>query len=148
MITLERTYKATAAEIWAAWTTKSGIESWWAPDGFAVEVQKLEVEPGGELLYTMTAVGPAQVEFMESAGMPLTTPARKRFTEVMEPTRLAYVSIVDYAPGIEPYDQLTIVDIADGAVVMQMEPLHDDVWTQRLVAGRENELANLAGLFA
>lgn len=28
-------------------------------------------------------------------------------------------------------------------VVMTMDPLHDDEWTQRLVAGRENELANL-----
>jgi hypothetical protein len=27
---------------------------------------------------------------------------------------------------------------------MTMEPLHDDEWTQRLVAGRENELDNLA----
>jgi hypothetical protein len=27
---------------------------------------------------------------------------------------------------------------------MTMEPMHDDEWTARLVAGRENELANLA----
>ena len=27
---------------------------------------------------------------------------------------------------------------------MTMEPLHDEVWTQRLVTGRENELDNLA----
>jgi uncharacterized protein YndB with AHSA1/START domain len=147
MLTLERTYPASAAEIWAAWTTKSGIESWWAPEGFAVEVQKIEVEPGGELLYTMTAVGPAQVEFMQNAGMPLTTPARKRFTELIEPTRLAYASIVDYIPGMEPYEHSTVVDITDGRVVMTMEPMHDEEWTQRLVAGRENELANLAGLF-
>jgi hypothetical protein len=29
-------------------------------------------------------------------------------------------------------------------VVMTVEPLHDEVWTQRLVMGRENELANLS----
>jgi hypothetical protein len=27
---------------------------------------------------------------------------------------------------------------------MEMAPLHDDVWTQRLTMGRENELENLA----
>jgi hypothetical protein len=27
---------------------------------------------------------------------------------------------------------------------MSVEPLHDDVWTQRLLDGRANELANLA----
>ena len=31
-------------------------------------------------------------------------------------------------------------------VVMTMEPLHDEAWTQRLVMGRENELDNLAKL--
>jgi hypothetical protein len=29
---------------------------------------------------------------------------------------------------------------------MQVEPLHDDVWTERLLAGRANELENLARL--
>ena len=29
-------------------------------------------------------------------------------------------------------------------VVMAVEPMHDEVWTERLVQGRENELANLA----
>jgi len=27
---------------------------------------------------------------------------------------------------------------------MTVDPMHDDVWTQRLATGRENELANLA----
>ena len=31
---------------------------------------------------------------------------------------------------------------------MTMEPLHDNVSTQRIVAGRENELDNLAHLIA
>ncbi len=31
-------------------------------------------------------------------------------------------------------------------VVMDVEPLHDEVWTERLVAGRSNELDNLAKL--
>jgi uncharacterized protein YndB with AHSA1/START domain len=152
MIAIERTYDAPAEEVWRLWTTPEGIEAWWPPDGFECTVHTLDLEPGGELLYTFTAVDPAQVEFMQQAGLPLSIDARKTFTEVVPTTRLAYRSVVDFVPGVEPYDQLTVVELepADGGVraVMQMEPLHDDEWTQRLVAGRENELDNLAKLLA
>jgi uncharacterized protein YndB with AHSA1/START domain len=151
-ITLERTYDAAPETVWELWTTAAGIESWWAPDGFVVEVRTLDLRPGGELLYAMTATGPAQVEFMNDAGMPLTTVSRKRFTEVSPPKRLAYVSIVDYVPDEEPYEHLTVVDLEPSGngthVVMTVEPMHDDVWTERLVAGRGNELDNLAAAIA
>ncbi|MFL5912813.1 MAG: SRPBCC domain-containing protein [Gaiellaceae bacterium] len=147
-IVIERSYPASAADVWRLWTTKAGIESWWAPDGFAVEVQKVDLRPGGELLYAMTATGAGQVEFMQSAGLPLTTAARKTFTEVVEGKRLAYDSVIDFVPGMPPYEHATVVDLQetkDGVhVVMTVEPLHDEEWTQRLVAGRENELDNLA----
>jgi uncharacterized protein YndB with AHSA1/START domain len=151
-ITLERSYDATPERVWELWTTARGIESWWAPDGFAVEVERLELEPGGELVYALTATGEAQVEFMRNAGMPLRTESRKTFTAVERPHRLAYRSLVDFVPGMPPYEFLTEVELQpeDGGVrvVMAMEPLHDAEWTQRLVAGRENELANLARALA
>jgi hypothetical protein len=65
---------------------------------------------GGELLYAMTATGPEQIEFMQNAGMPLTTQSRKTFTEVIAGRRLAYNSLVDFAPGVEPYEHLTVVE--------------------------------------
>ena len=148
-IRIERTYDAPAETIWKLWTTPAGIEAWWAPDGFTTEVQKLELEPGGELIYTMTATAPEQVEFMRNAGMPLSTESRKRFTEIEEPRRLAYASLADFIPGVDPYDFMTVIEITpvpvDGRtqVVMTMDSLHDETWTQRLVMGRENELENL-----
>jgi uncharacterized protein YndB with AHSA1/START domain len=149
-IRLERHYPTSAATVWRLWTTPEGIESWWAPDGFSTEVRALDLRPGGELVHAMTATAPAMVEFMNNSGMPLTTVARKTFTEVTEPTRLAYTSLVDFVPGHEPYEHLTEVEITpdgDGVtVVMTMEPLHDDVWTERIVAGRTNELENLAAV--
>jgi uncharacterized protein YndB with AHSA1/START domain len=45
-ITLERTVPAPLAEVWQLWTTKSGIESWWSPDGFAIEVRELDLRRG------------------------------------------------------------------------------------------------------
>ncbi len=98
----------------------------------------------------MTATGPEQVAFMERAGMPLSTRSHKEFTEVVEPTRLAYVSLVDFVPDHEPYEHLTVVTLERTAagtdVVMECEPLHDEVWTERIVAGRANELDNLERL--
>src|SRR5437899_9019872 len=31
-IRIERNYYASANEVWDLWTTREGIESWWAPD--------------------------------------------------------------------------------------------------------------------
>ncbi len=43
---------------------------------------------------------------------------------------------------------MAVVDLTpsgDGVrVVMTVDPMHNEVWTQRLVMGRENELDNLA----
>jgi uncharacterized protein YndB with AHSA1/START domain len=151
-IRIERVYDASAETVWKLWTTPQGIESWWAPDGFTVKVQKLEVKPGGELVYQMTATAPEQVEFMRGAGMPLTTESRKTFTEVKPPKKLAYRSLVDFVPNHEPYEFLTVVELEQVGervtVVMTVDRMHDDVWTARLVAGRENELENLRKVIA
>ena len=149
---LERTYDPPAEVIWELWTTAAGIEEWWAPDGFENQVSELDLRPGGQLIYTMTATAPEQIEFMKNAGMPLTTESRKAFTEVNPTTRLAYSSLADFIPDVEPYEFLTIVDFeaagGETKVVMTIDPMHDEVWTQRLVMGRENELENLAKVIA
>jgi uncharacterized protein YndB with AHSA1/START domain len=145
---LERTYPASPDAIWELWTTRAGIESWWAPDGFEVTVDTLELRPGGKLVYTMTATAPEQIAFMQDAGMPLSTKSEKTFTEVEAPRRLAYNSLVDFVPGVEPYQFATVVDLEPAGdatkVTMTVETMHDDEWTQRLLAGRANELDKLA----
>jgi hypothetical protein len=84
---------------------------------------------------------------MENAGTPLSTESRKTFTEVTPPTRLAYLSVIDFVPDHERYEQLTVIDITPAGdrtkVVMTVDPMHDETWTQRLLAGRSNELDNL-----
>lgn len=149
---LKQTYRATPEQIWTLWTTSEGIERWWSPDGFETEVRELDLRPGGALVHAMTATAPEMVAFMEQNGMPLTTVARKTFTEVREPARLAYTSLVDFVPGHEPYEHETVVEIGpDGdevVVTMTVEPMHDEEWTQRMLAGRRNELENLARVLA
>ncbi len=109
-ITIERTYEASIEDVWELWTTKEGIESWWGPDGFTTKVHELDLRAGGKLCYAMTAVGPSQVTFMKSAGMPLTTEGRINYTEVIAHQRLAYIHLADFIPGVEPYDVTTVVE--------------------------------------
>jgi uncharacterized protein YndB with AHSA1/START domain len=146
-IKLEKVYKASPEKIWQLWTTPEGIQSWWAPEGFEVTVDKLDLKPGGELVYTMTAAAQPQIDFMQANGMPLANTSRKTFVELETNKKISYNSLVDFVPGKEPYNFLTVVTlepIGDTTkVVMEMQPLHDEEWTGRLVAGRQNELNNL-----
>jgi len=147
-ITIERTYAARIEDVWALWTTKDGIESWWGPDGFTVNVRSIDLRPGGELRYAMTATGTAQVEFMKKAGMPLTSDHLVVYTEVVPPSRLGFSHLVDFVPDVEPYDVAVLVELHETTkgvrVALTIDRMHDEVWTQRAVAGWESELGKLA----
>ena len=151
-ITLHRDFQGTLAEVWDLWTTKDGIESWWGPDGFRVEVRTLDLRPGGELRYGMIAVAPEMVEFMKKNGMPTVSETLIRYREIAPRARLVYVNVVDFVPGVTAYDVDTVVELsaADGRVHLKLtlDPMHDEVWTQRATMGWEMELGKLARLLA
>jgi uncharacterized protein YndB with AHSA1/START domain len=135
---IQRTYAASIDEAWALWTTKSGIESWWGPEGFDVTVISLDLRPGCDLIYLMTAVAPEQVAFMRRAGMPLTSECKVTYTEVSPPSRLAYKTLADFVPGVAPYEVATVVELkatADGV-------------KQRARAGHESQMRKLDALLA
>ena len=115
-ITLERAYPAAIDRVWELWTTRDGIESWWGPEGFEVEVRRLDLRPGGELLYAMRAVGPDQIEFMNKAGMPLLDEHRVLYMQVEPPRRLVYKDVADFIPGVKPYEVETTVELEQVAV--------------------------------
>jgi uncharacterized protein YndB with AHSA1/START domain len=150
-MTLARTYEASLEDIWNLWTTKKGIESWWGPEGFTVKVLKLDLRPEGQLLYAMTASEPPQIEFMKRAGMPLTTEARVTYTEVSPMQRLAYIHLVDFVPGVEAYDVATVVELHAERnrvrMVVHVNAMHSDEWTQRAISGWESQLSKLDLLF-
>jgi uncharacterized protein YndB with AHSA1/START domain len=149
-ITLERIYQADVQDVWDLWTTKEGIESWWGPGGFAVTVRKLDLRPGGELLYAMTAVAAPQVEFMKKAGMPITQECRITFTEVLPRRRLAYIHLADFIPGVDPYDVATVVELYETPngirMLLMFDAMHNDEWTKRATMGWESELGKLAAV--
>jgi uncharacterized protein YndB with AHSA1/START domain len=144
---LERTYAAPAELIWELWTTAAGLEEWWAPEGFETRVSGIELRPGGQVRYTLTATSPEQVAFVQNLGLPLTSEFRRTFTEVAPRTRLAYLSLIDFVPDTEPYEHLTTVDIQPAGdrtkLIMTLDPLHDESWTHVYRDHRDKELDNL-----
>lgn len=147
-VVIERSYETTLERMWDMWTTKAGIESWWGPRGFRVDVQRMELRPGGPLHYAMTAVGPEMVEYMNKAGLPLTNEAHATFTAVERPHRISYDSLVDFVPGVTPYTISNDVQLTSRGsqvtVTLTMEELHDADWTTRLTQGRSSQLDKLA----
>jgi uncharacterized protein YndB with AHSA1/START domain len=151
-IKLERTFHATVEDVWELWTTKDGIESWWGPEGFRVEVRTLDLRPGGQLHYAMIADGPEQVAFMKQAGMPLVTEARITYHEIVPLQRLSYLHLTDFIPEVKPYDVATDVELfPDGdqvRLVLTFDRMHDELWTQRATMGWDSELGKLAKVIA
>jgi uncharacterized protein YndB with AHSA1/START domain len=149
-VRIERTYNAAIEQVWELWTTKDGIEAWWGPDGFEVKVRRLDVRPGGELFYAMTAVAPDQIEFLKKAGMSLMTESLVRYTEVEPRKRLAFTQLADFIPNVKPYEVAMTVDLEPTAhgvrMVLTLDAMHDEYWTKMAVMGWENELDNMARL--
>jgi uncharacterized protein YndB with AHSA1/START domain len=144
---LERTFDAPPELIWELMTTAAGLAEWWGPDGFSTVVSELELTPGGAVRYAMSATAPEQAAFVQNLGLPLTSEFRRSFTEVKPLTRVAYLSLIDFVPGQEPYEHLTVIDIKPAGdrtiVVMTLDPLHDEAWTQEYREHRSRELDNL-----
>lgn len=151
-IVLERSFDASIADVWDLWTTKDGIESWWGPEGFSVEVIELDLRAGGQLFYAMTATAAPQIAFMKQANMPLTTRTKITYREVTRHKRLAYLNHVDFVPGVGAYDSPLSVDFSASPsgvrMVLTVSPMHDEVWTGRMTAGWESELGKLAKVIA
>jgi len=147
-LTLQRTFDATLQEVWALWTTKAGIEAWWGPDGFHVEVHAIDLRPGGLLLYTMIADRAETIELMQRQGMPASHDLRITFHEIVPLQLLAYTHLADFIPGVAAYDVETVVTLEqEGSKVkmtLRFDRMHDATWTERAAASWELELNRLA----
>ena len=145
-IVLERSYKATLEEMWRMWTTKEGIESFWGPDGFRVEVHALDVRVGGEMDYSMIAVAPEMIAFMKSQSAPTSSRHSLCYITVQRHERLAWSNKVDFT-GAPAYTKDTVLDLSASGdtvrVVITLEPMHDELWTGRMKQGFEMELGKL-----
>jgi uncharacterized protein YndB with AHSA1/START domain len=146
-VVIERTYKARVEELWELWTTKDGFESWWGPQGFRVEVKALEAKLGGRLHYDMIADAPEMVEQMKKMGEPLSHETRGTFSEFKPHQRLALTHIIDFLPGVKPYDSTMVLELFPSGssvrMVVTLTPMHDDRFTQMQIEGFTSQLSKL-----
>ncbi len=146
-VVIERWFDGSLDDVWALWTTKDGLESWWGPDGFRVEVRALDLRPGGELRYAMIADSPEMVAFMKREKMPAVQELSIRYVDVVVNERLRYMNRADFIPGVAAYDVETLVELHEAKsgvrLVLDFEAMHDDMWTNRAAAGWENELGRM-----
>jgi uncharacterized protein YndB with AHSA1/START domain len=146
-IVIERTYRAEVTELWELWTTKQGFESWWGPDGFRVEVHALEARPGGALHYDMIADSAEMIAAMQQMGRPTSHEARAKFTEFEPHDRLAITSVIDFLPGVVPYESTIVAEFFPSGetvrMVVTLDPMHNDEFTQMQKAGFTSQLSKL-----
>ncbi len=151
-IRFERTYEGPVDDLWDLCTTKDGFESWWGPEGFRVEVSKLEPRVGGELVYDMIAAGREEIAYMERQGMPLSHATRGHFVELEPKRRLRLRHSIDFLPGVEPYDNDMLVELIPEGVnvrmVVEIEPHRDEHWTRSSAQGFESQLTKVPAALA
>jgi uncharacterized protein YndB with AHSA1/START domain len=152
VIRLERRYEAAVADLWYLWTTKEGFESWWGPEGFRVEVRKLDLRVGGELEYDMIAVGPEQIEFLRKANMPGSHRTRGTFAQIAPLERLEIIHMIDFIPGVRSYENRTCAEFfPEGKsvrMVVTVDEHPDEQWTRRATMGWESQLTKLPAALA
>jgi uncharacterized protein YndB with AHSA1/START domain len=146
-VVIERTYPVRIEELWELWTTKEGFESWWGPGGFRVEVHAIEARAGGALEYDMIADAPDAIAAMKRMGQPLSHNTRGRFAEFKPLERLTLLHVIDFIPGVEPYESTIEVDFhASGdraRMVVTLYPHRDPHWTKMSTEGFRSQLTKL-----
>lgn len=147
VVVVERTYRATAEELWALWATKDGFESWWGPEGFRVEVHALEPREGGKLDYDMIADAPEAIAAMKQMGLPISHGTHGRYAELKPYSRLVLVHDIDFVPGMETYESIIEVDFypkgEEARMVVTIHPHRDPHWTKMAVQGFGSQLTKL-----
>jgi uncharacterized protein YndB with AHSA1/START domain len=151
-VVLERTYRAKIEDVWDLWTTKQGFESWWGPQGFRVEVQKIDARVGGALEYDMIAHTPEMVAAMKELGRPPSHKTHSRFTELVPRSRLVLTNSIDFIPGVAAYESQIGVDLsAQGdkvRMVVTLDAMHSEEFTKMQEQGFTSQLTKLDERFA
>lgn len=146
-VVIERTYRANIEDVWELWTTKEGFESWWGPQGFRAEVHEIDARVGGVLRYDMIADSAEMIAAMKQMGQPLSHPTRSRFTELEPRSRLVLTSVIDFLPGVAPYESNIAVDLTSSGdsvrMVVSLDAMHSDDVTKMQKEGFTSQLTKL-----
>lgn len=148
----ERTYDGPVDDLWDLWTTKDGFESWWGPEGFRVEVTRIEPRVGGHLDYGMIAAATDAIAHMTEEGWAARHETHGTFIALEPKRRLTVRHRIDFIPGVEPYDNdMQVEFVADGDLVRMIvliQPHRDDEWTRRAGQGFASQLTKVPAVLA
>jgi uncharacterized protein YndB with AHSA1/START domain len=86
-LTFSRHFRATPAQVYAAWTDPAALPRWWGPEGWTCETHAMDLREGGEWRFTMRGEG---MEF----------PNRHRWTALVPHERIEF--LMDGMDGEEP----------------------------------------------
>jgi uncharacterized protein YndB with AHSA1/START domain len=111
---IERVWQAPIELVWQLWTTAEGIASWFGPKGFIVEVEEIDLRPGGTFRYSMRATDPETVAAMEKQGRSASHSVVSTVTEVDPLNKLVYDS------PMGPETMTTSVEFSQGPEGVKM----------------------------
>lgn len=143
-ISFERVYDASVEDVWALWTTREGLEAWFAPEGMHFEVSALELRVGGAFDHVMTAVGAEQLAYLANLGRPATARVSGRFVDIVRYRRLRIRFDIDFVPGVEPYPYDMLVELHAEAgrvrMILTAERHPDPEMTRGAIVGLTSQL--------
>lgn len=95
----------------------------------------------------MIADSPDAIAATKRMGWGASHPMRGRFTECVPLKHLTLVHVIDFIPGVEPYDTTIDVDFhASGdhaRMVVTLHPHRDPQWTKMSAGGFQSQLSKL-----
>lgn len=141
-IRFERVYDAPIEDVWALWTTKEGLEEWFAPDGMRVEIPNLELRVGGAYDHVMTAIDAEHTAYLAALGRPPSTRVSGRLLEIVHHRRLHIRFDIDFVPGAEPYPYDMVVELSAEAGRVRMIVTADRHPDPEMTRGATNALTS------
>ena len=93
-----------------------------------------------------------QIEAMKRMGQPTSHATHGTFTEIQPHTRLAITHVIDFLPGVTPYDSTVVVEFFPSGdhvrMVITLTPMHDAHWTEMATMGWTSQLRKLEKRYA
>jgi hypothetical protein len=95
----------------------------------------------------MIADAPEMIAAMKQMDRPSSHETRGTFSEMKPHERLAITHVIDFLPGVKPYDSTIVVEFFPAGesvrMVVTLDPMHDEEFTKMQTMGFTSQLTKL-----